>query len=89
MDWLTKKLKDPEFIKAFCQDWFMQEFLIQVEDQMSKQGMNQALLAKKSDLSPAFINDVFKDRRPNLTVATLVKIMIGLKMKIKIEFVPL
>jgi antitoxin component HigA of HigAB toxin-antitoxin module len=69
-DWLTQKLENPEFRKAFDQERAVREFQDQLQAILDQRGLNRKDLADLLGKSGAFVSQCMR-RGSNLTIATM------------------
>ncbi len=69
-DWLTQKLGNQEFRKAFDRERAVREFQDQLQSVLEQGGLTQKDLAERLGKSGAFISQCMR-RGHNLTIATM------------------
>jgi ribosome-binding protein aMBF1 (putative translation factor) len=74
-------LDDPEFRKLYAREEIIEDFLNRIDEEMEKQGISRAELAKRMGCKPANITQIMRRTR-NLTVATMVDIAFFLNLKL-------
>ena len=71
--WLAANMEDPEFRRLLEREEIIEDFLNHVDEEMAKQGISRAELARRMDCKPSNITQIMRRTR-NLTVATMVDI---------------
>jgi transcriptional regulator with XRE-family HTH domain len=81
-DMLSASMEDPEFRAQFEREWYVEEFLTGIEEQMKKTGMTRKALAERLGCSPANITQLFR-RENNLTAETMVDLALGVGCRLR------
>lgn len=56
----------------------------QIQSRMKSQGMTRAALAERMDVTPGYVSHLFKGRKRNLTLESLVKLANALGMEVEV-----
>jgi hypothetical protein len=83
--WLDDKVDDPEFMRLYAREEFIEGFLTYVENEMKRTKVSRAELARRMDCKRSNVTQMFRRTR-NLTAATMVDITFHLKLKLKLIF---
>ena len=78
-------MQDPEFRRQFEREWFIEEFLSQIEQGMKSLGMTRSVLAKALNCSQSNVSQLLSGEK-NLTVRSMVDLAIAVGLRLRPAF---
>lgn len=87
-DMYSTSMKDPEFRSAFEREWYIEDFLIRIEERMATLGLTRKGLAGRLGCSSANVTQLFR-RKNNLTAETMVDLALAVGLRLRHQFDPI
>lgn len=84
-DMYSASMEDPEFRSQFEREWYVEDFLVRIEEQMVSLGMTRKALAERLGCTPANVTQLFR-RENNLTAESMVDLAAAVGLRLRHHF---
>lgn len=86
-DMYSGAMENPEFRSEFEREWYVEDFLIRIEERMASLGVSRKALAERLGCSPANVTQLFR-RNGNLTAESMVDLARAVGLRVRHQFEP-
>jgi len=86
-DMYSASMGDPEFRSQFEREWYVEDFLVRIEERMVTLGLTRKALAERLGCTAANVTQLFR-RENNLTAETMVDLSLAVGFRLRHHFDP-